>query len=369
MRKYKEKMKNLLLIILFLQSVYGYSQEYKTMKIWNKNGSSYLFRTENIDSITFPKIIDMRNWDDIITIPSQDDIYKINNRSKCKSPYLTAVLHSNTEDAFSQYSIDFKADYLPIETYWCLNCFDLDYESLLKKYVKVDNGGHHSGYAGLQRSSHPDLSGYNGILSLWDTYCVDKSGKVDTIKAKLIASYNGTESIRYEHEGQGISCMPKYDWKPGKWYRFLMQCINTPSNDNTEMWLWVGDIEAGKWTILCKFDLGAPNLNFKGNPYIFLENWQKSSAGEIRSLEFKNAKIYSPKDYKWLNIYSGYFTDRADDENRCYSGSYSFGSDDTTFWMITTGVPDCADDLEPKILNVNYVEDKNPTTLHYLSPG
>lgn len=331
------------------------------MRVWNKNGNMYPFKTDDIDSITFVQNSDFRNWDEIMKFPSMGEINTVNTDT-CKSPYLCAWLKTDIENGFSQYSVDFKADYLPLQTYCCLASFHIDYSSLLEKYVNVDNGGHISAYCGFQRINKPDTPEYNGILSMWDTYCTDKSGEIDTLKAILIYP-EGKEAVRYNHEGNGVSYHPEYNWKPGNWYRMLIQCVEPKTGGNTEIWFWIGDLETKIWTKLCEFDLGAPELKFKGDTGVFLEDWLAETSGEIRTLEFKNVRIYSRARNKWVNIYSGYFNDRDSGQFICYSGSYQYGSDDTTFWMITTGVPGCAEPQDGMKLFVNYSEEGSPLTL------
>jgi len=209
--------------------------------------------------------------------------------------------------------------------------------------------------------ANTDSPEYNGILSIWDTYCTDKSGKIDTLKATLVYP-EGESGIRYSHEGNGISCHPKYNWRPGKWYRMLVQCAEK-QNANTQLEFWVADLEKKTWTELCVFDMGAPKMQFKGKTAVFLENFIKSTAGEIRSLEFKNARIYKRSLGKWVSIYTAYFNDREGDPQNCYSGSYQYGKDATTFWMISTGVPDCAKPQDAMELSVEYSQEGNPLDL------
>lgn len=355
-------MKQLIVSLLSLFSLCCFAQDNWSLQVWNKNGGLHQFRTEDIDHITFVQNNSMRTWEDIIAFPSQENINNTNSTSKCRSPYLTAWLYTAIEDScFSGYAIDFKADYLPLQTYCSLATFRLDTSSLGNKYKTVNNGGNYYSYSGFQRINKPNEPEYIGILSIWDTYCTNESGKIDTIKATLIYP-EGKEAIRYSHEGKGVSYHPKYNWKPGKWYRMLVQCAEK-QNANTQLEFWVADLEAKSWTKLCVFDMGAPKMQFKGNTAVFLEDWKTETAGEIRSLEFKNAKIYKRTMGKWVNIYSGYFNDRDSGNSICYSGSYQYGSDDTTFWMITTGVPNCADPQEGMNLSVKYSEEGSPITL------
>ena len=298
-------MRKVFVFFLFMTALNGFPQENYIMKVWSKNGNMYPFKTDDIDSITFVQNGDLRNWDEIMRVPSFGEINTINNTNTCKSPYLCAWLKTDIEKGFSQYSVDFKADYLPLQTYCSLASFHIDYSSLMEKYVSVDNGGYVSTYCGFQRINRPNLPEYNGIMSIWDAYCTDYTGKKDTIRATLVSSL-GSGTVEYNHEGHGISCRPEYHWKPGSWYRMLVQCVEAEVGGNTEIWFWIGDLETKIWTKLCEFDLGVPGLKFKGDTAVFLEDWLAETAGEIRTLEFKNIRIYSKAKNKWVNVYFGY---------------------------------------------------------------
>lgn len=355
-------MKKFIFAVLSVIQLNCYSQDSWTMQVWNKNGSLVQIKTEDIDSITFVNNSNARNWEGIISFPSEKEINLINSTSECRSPYLTAWLDTSIGDScFSGYAIDFKADYLPLQTYCSLATFKLDTSHLLTKYRSVDNGGHYYSYSGFQRINKPDSPENIGILSIWDTYCMDDNGNTDILQATLVYP-EGKKEIRYSHEGNVTSYQPEYNWKPGKWYRMLVQCAEI-QDANTQLEFWVADLEAKVWTKLCVFDMGAPKMQFKGNTAVFLEDWLTETAGEVRSLEFKNVRIYKRSLSKWVNIYRAYFNDRESSASTCYSGSYQYGSDDSTFWMITTGVPDCAQPQDGAWFSVDYSEESNPLEL------
>lgn len=336
-----------------------YSQNKHYLQIWTKDGNVYHYPVDYVDSVTFDSKSDLRNWQEIMKLPSLSDIEKYNNSSNERSPYVAAWLNSQTERNFTQLSIDFKADYVPAATYCCPVNFYIDYSSLLEKYDSVGNGGGISGYGGLQRQT--DGTKYNSILSLWDVYCKKKTGEQDTIRATLI-NPEGSESIRFDNEGNGVSFRPDYSWEPQKWYRMLIQLGVSETTENTTLEQWIGDISKKEWRQLCVFDLGAPDLKFKGNIAVFLENFNPSTAGDIRTLEFKNVRIYSRERQRWLSLYSGDFYNDTDNKIK-KSGSYQYGADDDTFWMITTGVPDCATPQSPASFTVRNSETGSPLVL------
>ncbi len=352
--------KKTILAILCLASLNSYSQDAWKMQVWSKNGNVYQFNTEELDSVTFVKDNYVRDWEGIMKFPSESEINQIDNTSHCRSPYPFVMLDTDVKGGFVGYAIDFKADYLPSETYCSLANFHIDYSSLAGKYDQIWNdGGIVNGYAGFQSASKRNMNDYQGILSIWDSYGIDHSGKKDTIQATLIYPEN-TEGISFNHENDGMSHRPQYNWKQGKWYRVFIQCIEPEDGKNTQIEFWVNDLEEKKqWTKLCAFDLGARGLYFSNTTGVFLENWEPKSCGEIRTLEFKNAKILD-RENKWQNIYSGNFTTMKDSEDICYTGSYQYGADETTFWMITTGVSNCATPQPELKFAVKYIEPGNP---------
>ena len=352
----KSKIVALLFCVTF--SLICYSQDKTKMQIWMKDGNMYQLPVETVDSITFKVNSEFRNWNDVLRFPSLYEIKRYNNTSDARSPYIAAWLDTDTEENFTQFSIDFKADYVPTATYCSPFNFHMDYSSLLEKYDSVNTDGHVSVYGGLQRQ----IDKSNSILSLWDVYCKKGNGERDTIRATLVNPINKV-GIRFSHEGNGVSYRPDYAWEPRKWYRMLIQLGKSEVTGNTTIEQWIGDLSKKEWNQLCVFDLGTPNLKFKGKTAVFLENFNEKSSGEIRTLEFKNIRIYSRQKQRWINVYSGLFYND-DSEVIKKSGSYQYGTDDDTFWMITTGVPGCATPQDLMPLTVNYSEEGDPLNLN-----
>jgi hypothetical protein len=56
-----------------------------------------------------------------------------------------------------------------------------------------------------------------------------------------------------------------------------------------------------------------------------------------------------------------YFKYLTDKKQSGFSGSYNFGANESSFWMITTGVPNCADNPDSITFKVNYSEEGDPT--------
>jgi len=302
---------------------------------------------------------DSRDWQMVMDLPSPCEIASYNNTSSARSPYVGAWFWIGSEETFNQFSMDFKADYIPPATYCSPFNFHMDYSSLLDEYVSVDNGGNISVYGGLQRQKDGDR--YNAIISLWDVYCKKASGVTDTIRATLVEPTGGNV-VAYSHEGNGVSFRPDFPWKPQKWYRMLIQLGRSTTTGNTTLEQWIGDLSEKKWQRLCIFDLGAPDLKFKGNAAAFLENFSPTTAGDIRTMECRNVRYYSLTQRIWMNVNSAYlYNDTRTSTKK--SGSYQYGTDNNTFWMITTGVPDCATPQSPETMYVVTSETGSPLTL------
>lgn len=353
------EMRKYLLLICLLTCMKCLSQDVYNMQVWKNGNVIFRSQVDSIDSINFTPVHDGRYWEDVMRIPSQEEIDEHNSTSTARSPYVAVWLDTKQEAPFSQISIDFKADHIPPATYCSPVNFYIDYSSLLDKYVKADNGKHISGYGGLQRQA--DGTRYNAILSLWDAFCTDSLGKTDTLRATLVKPA-GEEAVVFNHEGSGVSYRPEYSWMPGKWYRMLVQLGVSETTGNTTLGQWVGDIAEKKWTQLCVFDLGAPGLKFKKDFAAFLENFSPASSGDVRTMELKNVRVYNSTKNEWVNIYSGYMYHDGDQKTK-KSGTYQYGTDDSMFWMITTGIEDCAPSQAPGIYNVLESDTGNPLKL------
>lgn len=357
------EMKRIIITLLSIIALNCYSQETWTMQIWNKDGSKAQYDTDNIDSITVDKRMLIGKWDNTIICPTLKQISIDNDTSSCKAPYITAVLKTTdidsvyrgfTDSIYIGFSIDFKADFLPLQTYCCLASFTFDYSSIGLEYDSIKRYSRFSGYAGFQRVKWPKRPEYNSILSLWDNYCF-KGENIDTIVATQIAP-NGEKTQHFNNEGEYVNFSPEYLWEPGKWYRMLLLLGTSETIGKTTIEQKVYNLETKESISLCTFDLGFPNLKFKGDMYCFLEDWLPETAGEIRTLEIKNAKILTLGN-KWKNVNSAYLTDR---QEKNFSGSHNFGKDESSFWMITTGVPDCAANPKPITLTVENSEEGDP---------
>ena len=269
-----------------------------------------------------------RNWQAMMAFPDVSEISQYNRIAVKRSPYLAAWMKTGSK-TFSGYTVDFRAEFQPNGTYCCLGNFDLDY-SALKKTYKSYNTEYQGvgGYAGLQRLYNGELK---SILSFWDIQCTDKSGKKKTIRAKLVYPSH-TDNDSFSGEGTGAHCLVDYPWKPGKWYQMQLLCGKSDTTGNTTIEQWIQDLSTSMWTKLCVYDLGVPNVSFKGDVCVFLENFVPEYAGEIRTMECRNFAVYRNK---WTSIKTGVVYS---DNPSKYQGSYAYKADGDTLCMITTGV-------------------------------
>lgn len=274
----------------------------------------------------------MREWSSLLNFPSDQEIAEFNETADSRSPYLTGWLDIKPEVKFTEYSIDFKADYLPYGTY--LNCANMkmDLSSLEQEYEEVYMDSWLSCYAGFQMRKPEE--GSSSIMSFWDIYCKDKEGETTKIRAKLVYPENDTENP-FDNEGNGVNYIKDSTWEAGRWYRMLLKCSESEENGHMLVEQSMCNLETGEWTKICCYDVGITDSCFVGSTAIFLENYLTEYAGDIRTAEYKNIQIRLKDTEQWVPI--SRLTISADRGQ----GSYCYGADDEQFWMITTGVENC----------------------------
>ena len=271
------------------------------------------------------------------TIPTDEQIKNHKNPTNSRSPYLYGWLDTGSNTRFTEYSIDFKADYLPRGTYCCLGQWTMDTTELAKTHtnIRTEYGGI-SAYAGFQSTVTP--LGKASIMSFWDLYATDPYGRNITLRPKIIYPENYSNSNSFTGEGTGAQCINKYNWKEGRWYRMLIQCNNDGPTTLVEQ--WVCDLKTGTWTKLCVYDTLLPKSCFVGDVAMFLENYIPSLNAEIRSLEVKNVRYLDAATGQWKAVTNCYMGSQKSSSigTITYDGSYEFGATSDRFWMITGGV-------------------------------
>lgn len=271
-------------------------------------------------------------WEKRFDFPTQAEIAEANRTATVRSPYLYGWQEIGKNQRYTEYAIDFKADFVPKATYCALVNLELDLSPLKKKYknVRTEYQGVNL-YAGFQRR----WEDYATIMSLWDIYYTDKNGVEHTLRPKRL--YPVDISIGkgdFTGEGTGLQLLEPFDWKAGQWYRMLLQCKQGESG-TTQVEQWVCDLQTNRWTLVSKCDTGIPDTCFKGPNAFFLENFDPQYAGEIRAMEVKNVRIKDAKTGKWKAVKSASLG--SDSGLPKYNGSYAYGSDKDCFWMITSG--------------------------------
>ena len=264
-----------------------------------------------------------RNWQSLMRFPSAAEIESCNRTATQRSPYIYTWMNTGN-GLFTGYSVDFRAEYQPNGTYCCLGQFDLDYSGSFKNYRTESNGV--AGYAGFQRLYNGELK---AILSLWDVMYTDRSGVQKTHRATV--TYPAGAGDIFYGEGTGAKCLTDYTWLPGKWYRMQLLCRRSETTGNTTIEMWVRDLSTSVQTKLCVYDLGVPNVCFKGDTALFLENFYPQFAGCIRTMECKNFSLYRNG---WQKLNKGF----TGCDMASYKGSYAYTVSGDTLCMITTGV-------------------------------
>lgn len=276
-------------------------------------------------------------WSDRFSIPSDQQIKDHKNPNNCRSPYIYGWLDTGNNTKFTEYSIDFKADYLPRGTYCCLGQWTMDTSELAKTHtnIRTEYSGV-SAYAGFQSTTTP--LGKASIMSFWDLYATDPYGRNVTIRPKIIYPEDYSNDDAFAGEGTGAKCINEYNWKEGQWYRMLIQCNNSGATTTVEQ--WVCDLQTGTWKKLCVYDTRLPKSCFVGDVAIFLENYIPSLNAEVRSLEVKNARYRDAATGQWKPITRNYIGSQKSSSisSISYDGSYKFGATADRFWMITSGV-------------------------------
>ena len=276
-----------------------------------------------------------RDWSEILQFPTEEQIAA--RPADKRSPYLSTWLSAGSDVRYDAYCVDFKSDHIPYGTYSCMFNGFMDYSSLSDRYVSVDNNEIISLYGGLQQGAEGRPS--NFILSFWDIYCTDKSGKVTIIRPERIYPAEKTDSDSFDNEGEGAHTLLPYEWKAGRWYRMLLRCGTNGKTGNTTVEQWFQDLTTGDWTHTCTYDIGVKDSSFIGSAAIFSENFLKQYAGGVRSLEFTNVRIHT--DEGWRDVVSttgDIYLHTTGSHTNAY-GSWEAGADQNTFYYISTGVP------------------------------
>ena len=273
---------------------------------------------------------DKTPWPGYLSLPSRSEINAFHTSER--SPYIVCDPDLDGASSYTEYVVDFRADYLPRGTYLSVCDWDMDLTSLKQKYYSVwrdyNNSAAYAGFQVLSDGSHV------AIMSVWNTYIADRSGNTGTIKPKVV--YPAGKGKPFTGEGNGVQCIVPYNWKEGKTYRALIQTYQ--ENGTTRMDFWVCDLATKEWTNLVNYDTGIADQKMLPDMVAFLECFETDYAGELRSMELFNIKARSADTGEWIAA------KRAHMNNQIFKyGSYSFGSYKNRFWAITTGLKNRGD--------------------------
>ncbi len=281
------------------------------------------------------------NWAQLTDLPSEEEIAAYTNPTNQRSPYMAVWLSVPAETRYTEYTIEFKSDHFPLGSYYALGNWKMDYSSLEQQYTEVKTEYGISAYAGFQNI-------YNGdrlaIMSFWDVYCTDDNGKVTTIRPEVTYPVDPYHSGEFGGEGTGAQCMVPYQWEENHWYRAHLRCLESDTTGTTQVEFWVCDLENDEYTLLCSYDTGVPESAFEGNIAIFLENYLTEHAGEIRTMEVRNAQYLDEADGLWHAIVEGNMYPNSGALSLGYAGSYDYGVEGDRLWIMTTGVGNNCDD-------------------------
>ena len=297
-----------------------------------------------------------RDWGSLMRLPTEAQLKSYNG--SLRSPYISFFPEFSSW-GYTEYSIDIRTDHQPYGTYICPINWWMNLDGLRKQYEDVwaDYGSPGGAYCGLQVWD----DGTRGvIMTVWKTYCRDKSGNVTVFTPKVI--YPDTAKIidaTASGEGSHVHCSYPYYWEAGKDYRFLLQ-TSKGSNGNTFLTLYIRDLDNGVWTKLFEFDSGLKDT-WINSTCGFLEDYVISTGGEVRTLEFWNVRAHMKNSGKWENAAQVKYYISGGASNLQHQGSYNFGQDDFSCWIITSGIPYlCVPNSESVKYKVPYSETGQP---------
>lgn len=275
-------------------------------------------------------ITDQMAWETVFPIPSGAEIQNYRNPRNRRSPYIAAFLDIPAETRYTEYKVDFRATHLPEGTYCCLGCWGMDRSDLERHFEPIRTQGCDA-YAGFQKIAD---GGMVSIMSFWDTYYRDASGKRVTLQAKRLYPQEVIDGGRFGGEGVGERSVAPFDWQAGRWYRMHLKCL--PSREGTVVEQWVCDLETQTDTLLCRYETGVAGSSMKGQMALFLENYWTETAGQVRSMEVCNAEYLRADTGQWQSVKQAYVCSQGGSPK--YEGSYCFGVSGNRLWMITSGV-------------------------------
>ena len=282
--------------------------------------------TPSIDtSVTYLR----RNWDRVMAMPNVLEIDACNRRASAPAPCVSGRLKADTGKGFDAFCVDFKTDCLPEGTFCSPGGFDFDYSALVGKYGRYASIRKHAGMSGAAGVEKKEGGTAEAVLLLWDITCVGHDGAAAVIRPRRMYPVSGPEGGAGDCTRFSRPC----EWKPEHWYRMHVLCGAFSGTDNTVLEQWICDLETGNWTLLCRFDLGAPGIRFRNDVTVRLENTLAQRAGDVRTMECKSIFVREHGG-GWRQLTEAVFSLDGD-----APGSYGYGAEGPVFYALTTGVP------------------------------
>ncbi len=278
----------------------------------------------------------LRDWRALMPYPSRAGIKAAGGKSR--SPYIVFYPQFEGTDGITEYAIDFQIDDMDNGTYFCAIDANLDISALESRYDSVYNDYSTAGsfYCGVQKWK----DGRTGvIMSVWDNICRKNNGMVTIVTADQIYPEFREGKSSTSGEGRFQQFIQEYQFRTGTPYRILIQLVRAGTGGNSELSMYICDLDANRWDRLVSWDLCYQSRFIRtGSLAGFMENYLKQYAGSVRNVSFSDIRGRNRKNSKWIAAKKVKFTVNNSITELDYRGSYNFGSDASAFWIITSGV-------------------------------
>ncbi len=281
----------------------------------------------------------IRAWQKMMRYPTGEQIAAVSGRAR--SPYICYCPVFSDVRGITEYSVDFWVDDLDEGTYFSTMNWTMDTSSLKEKYPSLLNDYTEPGccYCGFQCCKDGKMK---VIMSVWDIFCETADGRQAVVRAKELFP-GEAKSCKATLEGSFQQFLREYRWEAKHPYRMLMQQSVSEETGNTTLTMWVCDLISMSWEKLVAFDIGyksefIPAWSLRG----FLENYLEDHAGSVRNVSIANIRGRDHQTKKWVAAERMSFSVNTMrlplNWSEQHMGSYDFGADDSTFWIITSGV-------------------------------
>ena len=221
----------------------------------------------------------------------------------------------------------------------------------LEKYKSLSGGG---AYAGLQIADTP--SDRRAVMSMWSwEYNVGK--KKEYLNADVMT---GTFA-RNGNEGYGTSCVMKYNWKSGTWYRQMLYCWTDLETEETMIGSWYYDYDADHWDLFVYYNTHLYDSYISGGVGQFLENFSEYCRENVRSYRYRNIYFLSHETGEWVG--SPTFSIHSDGNPKAMGEAHLGVSDDQTYVWASVDGTSTTDTDEMESLTVTLKQAEKPENI------